>query len=321
MMFAKPWVSFCMSTYKRADLLKQQLHSLSQQTFKNFEVIISDNDPEESAKEVVTSTGDVRFKYYSNGENLGMMKSFNKSIERSSADYIVMITDDDPVQKNFLYDMYGLYEQNKSYGVYAGFIRKNTRSDEIEYLNKDIFAAEILNTRKTPNILWSSCIIEKAIANGVGRIPDFGSPHLADHAFIAMCGSIKGGVIINRMFGTFTSHNANFSKSNFESYIRGCTGFYNTLINHFKPLPYFSKIKTAINIHLRYWLIINIFSLKKYYSGANKNRQMLHSIHVCAQKLLQLPFMKKFRSIYYTKNIIFHTKKALGFYTAKSNQL
>ncbi len=192
------WVSFCMSTYKRPALLKQQLHSLILQTFKNFEIVVSDNDPEASAREVVNSFHDPRLKYYHNMLNLGMMKSFNKSIERASADYIVMITDDDPVHKDFLIEIFQLYEQNKSCGIYAGFLRKERHPNEVEFINKETFAAEILNTKKTANILWSSCVINKAVANQIGKIPDYGSPHLADHAFIAMAGSVQGGIIINK---------------------------------------------------------------------------------------------------------------------------
>ena len=78
-----PWVSFCMSTYKRPGLLKTQLSSILQQTFSNFEVVISDNDPDCSARDTVSSFQDIRLQYFSNIENLGMIKSFNKSIERA----------------------------------------------------------------------------------------------------------------------------------------------------------------------------------------------------------------------------------------------
>ena len=44
----KPRVSFCMTTYKRPEILKATLGMISQQTFTDFEVIISDNDVDNS---------------------------------------------------------------------------------------------------------------------------------------------------------------------------------------------------------------------------------------------------------------------------------
>ena len=88
-----PLVSFCFTTYKRHNYLLSTLKSVQKQTFNDFEVIISDNDPDSSGKEVVQEINDSRFKYYSNFENLGMKKSFNKSLERSSGEYIVMIAE------------------------------------------------------------------------------------------------------------------------------------------------------------------------------------------------------------------------------------
>ena len=116
----KPWVSFCMSTYKRPVFLKHTLQSILAQTFSDFEVIVSDNDPERSAEIVVKTINDPRVLYFSNTDNLGMIKSFNKSIERSHADFIVMITDDDPVYPDLLETFYQLTKEFPGYGMYLG---------------------------------------------------------------------------------------------------------------------------------------------------------------------------------------------------------
>lgn len=305
-----PWVSFCMSTYKRPQLLKTQLHIISQQTFTNFEVIISDNDPENSARKIVDDLNDQRFKYFSNGENIGMIPGFNLSIERSIADYVVMITDDDPVQVNFLSDIFEIYTRNKGYGIYAGFLRKKKSADKIELIDGDRFPEEILNPAKTEKILWSSCIIEKNIVFKIGKIPDYGSPHLADHALIVMAGSISGGVVINKMYSRLSSHETNFSKSNFLTYKTGCAGFYATLTYFFKSHPRFKYIKKSIDKHLKSWVITNIFALKKYYT-LHKNIHVLSEIDITAKNIFCLHFMQHFKLNYYSKNLIFYIKKNL----------
>lgn len=308
----KPWVSFCMSTYKRPELLKTQLDSLSLQTFTNFEVIVSDNDPENSARKIVQDLNDKRFKYFSNGLNLGMMQSFNLSIDRTDADYIVMITDDDPVVENFLSELYQIYKQNNNSGLFAGFLRTKKNGNEIEYIKKENFAEEILNTAKTKRILWSSCIIKKNIAIQIGKIPEYGSPHLSDHALIAMAGSIDGGIIINKMYSTLSSHDSNFSKSHLDSYKIGCLGFHETLTAFFKNHSRFPHIKKAIDAHLKSWFITTIFVLKKHYTVVDKKKNVLNEIDGFAKSILQLNFMRSYKLNYYFKDFIFLIKRTLG---------
>ncbi len=57
--------------------------------------------------------------------------------------------------------------------------------------------------------------------------------------------------MINKIYGILTSHNTNFSKSNFDYYLKGCAGFYNTLTTFFKTDPNYPEIRISVNTHLR----------------------------------------------------------------------
>ena len=48
-----PFISICIPTYKRTHLLKTLLDSIQIQTFKNFEILINDNSPDDSVRELV----------------------------------------------------------------------------------------------------------------------------------------------------------------------------------------------------------------------------------------------------------------------------
>jgi glycosyltransferase involved in cell wall biosynthesis len=305
-----PWVSFCISTYKRPELLRKQLLLLSRQTFQNFEVVISDNDPDASAKGVVASMNDPRFRYFHNHENMGMIKSFNKSIERARTEFIVMVTDDDPVHTDFLETFYNLYARYPSFSMYCGFKRRGKKDSEIEFVSKDDFLIEVLAPHKTSNLLWSSSIMRRTDAMKTGLIPDYGSPHLADHAFTAQVGSVNGGLIVNKMFSSITSHESNFSKFNFDYYIKGCEGFHESLSSFFKDHYKFRQYEKIIIDHLGKWFIANMFTLKKYYTVKRHDDLMLGQLNDCASKILSFPFMKRYRSRYEVKNLIFTIKKA-----------
>lgn len=300
-----------MSTYKRPDFLKEALIGISKQTFTNFEVIVSDNDPERSAENVVVSFNDPRFKYFSNEDNLGMIKSFNKSIDRSSADYIVMITDDDPVFENFLSELHELYKEHSNYSIYAGFIRPGNTPNSIESIAAEDYASEVLDVKKTSWMLWSSAILCKKDVIAIGKIPDYGSPHLADHALLALTGSINGAIIKNCMYSSLSSHDTNFSKFNFNYYTSGCKGFYETMHSFAKDKNVGGKIMNAVDEHLSTWFISCMFNLKKYYT-VHKNQEMLQQVNRCCKEILDFKFMRSLKAQYHIKNMVFAIKRTLG---------
>lgn len=306
-----PWVSFCMSTYKRPQLLQQQLKIIALQTFEDFEVIISDNDPECSAQEVVNNMQDTRFKYFANDHNLGMMPSFNKSIDRSSGTFVVLITDDDPVVPNFLQDVNNLYQQDKTHSLYGGILREGKSKGEQELLDRTICVSEILDPQKTQNLLWSSCVLRKTAVQSIGQIPVYGSPHLADHAFLAMTASVNGALISNTMYSTLSSHDSNFSKFNFNYYVAGCEGFYKTMKTFASAQTDKENIQKVVKKHLKYWFISCMFTLKKYYT-LEKDAKMLTEIKECCNNILSFPFMAHVRPKFRAKNFLFYIKKRLG---------
>jgi glycosyltransferase involved in cell wall biosynthesis len=304
------WVSFCISTYKRPEILRQQLQLLSKQTFAFFEVIISDNDPEASARDVVSAMGDDRFKYFHNAENLGMIKSFNESVRRSQTDFIVMVTDDDPIDENFLMTMHGLYKKYPELSAYCGFLRQNKKDGEVEIIPNVKFVTELLDPGKTYNHLWSSAVLRKKDVLEVGIMPDYGSPHLADHALIALVGNRNGAVILNKVFSSLSSHDSNFSKFNFNYYVDGCKGFYEFLTNRFNAAGQPKNNKIVMK-HLHAWFITNMFALKKYYT-LNRKDEVLKQLEDCARKILAFDFMKQCKTKYYLKIFIFYFKQRLN---------
>jgi glycosyltransferase involved in cell wall biosynthesis len=302
-----PWVSFCMSTYRRPEFLRKQLLLLLTQTFTDFEIVISDNDPVSSAEKIVYELNDRRIRYFKNGNNIGMINSFNKSIERSRGDFIVMVTDDDPVVPEFLCEMRDLVEQDNRYALYGGFVISGIAHGEKKIIPANIFIQEILDPSKTKWMLWSSCMIRRDKL-AIKKIPDYESPHLADHAMIALAGSYGGGMIFNKKFSSLTSHESNFSKFNFDCYVQGCKGFYDVFRNNAPSVRNLEIVRK----HLFYWFIANFFNLKRYYSVSVPDAKMLKEVNECAKQILEFDFMRGVIFKYRMKNITFKLKKAFG---------
>ena len=92
----KPFISICIPTYKRADLLKKLLESIRIQTFTDFEILINDNSPDDTVKDLVaTYTGLLSVAYQKNEPAISATENCNKVISRANADWIKIMHDDD----------------------------------------------------------------------------------------------------------------------------------------------------------------------------------------------------------------------------------
>ncbi len=97
----EPKVTIVSPTYKRSHILANTVKSILEQTYKNFEYIILDdnhtNDVVEirKTKEVIDSFNDPRIKYIKNTTNLGHPNIFNKCFDLISGEYFMLYGDDD----------------------------------------------------------------------------------------------------------------------------------------------------------------------------------------------------------------------------------
>jgi glycosyltransferase involved in cell wall biosynthesis len=307
----EPWVSFCISTYNRPDFLSTQLTSILSQTFTNFEVVISDNDPLESARIVVESFADRRLKYHANGINVGMAKSFNNSIARAVGKHVLLITDDDAIYNHMLADIYKVYERFPEAAIYCGCIRSNRPPNFVEFCNPEQYVFELLHPKITTWLLWSSCIIKREVCVRVGGFPEYGSPHLADHALIVLAGSKEGGVLINARYGHIVLHGGNFSKQHLALYYTGCVEFHK-LISSLVPVHLYRRgQENALNLHLHHWFISTFFYLRKYFQFQQPNQQLLSEVRRLSSEIIKLPFMRGARFRYLWKYARFVIKSPL----------
>lgn len=91
----QPAVSVIMPTYNRANLLKNSIHSVLSQTFKDFEVIIINNYSNDNTLEVINAFNDNRIKIINYKNNGIIAKSRNQGLLHSSGKYIAFLDDDD----------------------------------------------------------------------------------------------------------------------------------------------------------------------------------------------------------------------------------
>jgi len=91
----RPLVSVILPTYNRASLLPRAIKSVLDQTYKNFELIIVDDNSTDNTKKIVNDFKDERIKYIWHKENKGAAASRNTGIKMAKGEYIAFQDSDD----------------------------------------------------------------------------------------------------------------------------------------------------------------------------------------------------------------------------------
>jgi len=91
-----PLISICIPAYKRISFLKRLLDSIAVQTFRDFEVIVTDDSPDVEVESFCKQYQDqFQLFYHKNPVQLGTPENWNESIKRAKGEWIKLMHDDD----------------------------------------------------------------------------------------------------------------------------------------------------------------------------------------------------------------------------------
>ena len=90
-----PKISVVMSVYNEEKFLDESIQSILNQTFKDFEFIIMNNNSEDNSLNIMKSYKDKRIKIINNKKNLGAINSVNKGFKIAKGEYIAFFCGDD----------------------------------------------------------------------------------------------------------------------------------------------------------------------------------------------------------------------------------
>ena len=99
-----PKVSLCLLTYNRAGVLPRTIDSLLNQTYRDFELIINDDNSKDETAEVGRryEAMDPRVAYHRNEKNLRYSGNQNAALKRAGADWICYLHDGDVYRQDML---------------------------------------------------------------------------------------------------------------------------------------------------------------------------------------------------------------------------
>lgn len=125
--------SITIPAFKSA-FLKECIESALVQTYKNYElIIVNDNSPED-IDSIVYSFHDDRIRYYKNDVGFGaehVVGNWNKCLEYAKGDFIICMGDDDKLKPNFLTDLSDLINKYPDLDVYYSRTEIINESSEV----------------------------------------------------------------------------------------------------------------------------------------------------------------------------------------------
>lgn len=110
----KPLVSVLMISFNNVQYLKQAIDSVINQTYSNWELIVSDDGSTDGAWELAQALAkkDKRIKTYRNEKNLGIPKNRKQAFDKSTGELIAHLDCDDVLFKYAIETMLEHFDQN-----------------------------------------------------------------------------------------------------------------------------------------------------------------------------------------------------------------
>ena len=130
-MNTNPKISVIMSVYNTPiEYLKESIDSILNQTYKDFEFIIINDNSNDLTTDFLSTYTDNRIRLFTNETNLGLTKSLNVALNNSIGKYIARMDSDDIALPNRLEEQLEYIENNPQY-IAIGSSFKKSNSDKI----------------------------------------------------------------------------------------------------------------------------------------------------------------------------------------------
>jgi glycosyltransferase involved in cell wall biosynthesis len=94
---AYPLVTIAIPTFNRASLLKDCITSALSQTYRNFEVLVSDNASTDETWETLSEFANRNLRVIRQSTNIGLLPNWNACLAEARGDYVVFVSDDDKI--------------------------------------------------------------------------------------------------------------------------------------------------------------------------------------------------------------------------------
>ncbi|NDV26681.1 glycosyltransferase [Desulfovibrio sp. JC010] len=121
-----PFISVCIPTYNRADMVGDAIKSILAQFYDNLEIVIVDDGSTDDSESVIKAFNDQRIRYIRQ-ENMGRPGARNRCVKEASGDYILWLDSDDALVS----------------GVIGKYVKLLNRHPDVEIVYGDLLSTDV----------------------------------------------------------------------------------------------------------------------------------------------------------------------------------
>jgi len=216
-----PTVSIVIPTYNHAKFINKALESVINQTYKNWEAIIIDNNSTDDTDKVINQYNDTRIKYLKINNNGVIAKSRNLGIKEAKGEWIAFLDSDDwwtndklevclsKIDKDvdFIHHSYEYVNKSKFF-----FKKKIIKGRELKKpILNDLLIGSITKGTQISN---SSVIVRKNILLKIGGLNENKILVGADDydTWLRIAQITEQFLYVNKKLGYYLFHNSNTQK-------------------------------------------------------------------------------------------------------------
>lgn len=155
---SSPFISICIPAYKNIEFLRRLLDSISGQTYRNYEVILTDDSPDDKLELFVKEYKTFPAMHYSrNLTSLGTPENWNEAVRRANGEWIKLMHDDDWFSDPEALEQFAAATQKKSDFIFSAYRNVYVNADKKELIRLPF---QYLNRlRRTPLNLLARNVI------------------------------------------------------------------------------------------------------------------------------------------------------------------
>lgn len=173
-----PLISVIIPTYNRIEMLKRAVQSVLKQTYKNYEIIIIDDNSNCDYKSAIKEFHSDKIRYFRNSKNIGGSLSRNVGIKNAKGKYIAFLDDDDEFVPEKLQLQLSKFKNTKFKNLGFVYCLQKCIDDnegvDLKFKNVKVKGNALKehlfkNIAPTPTIFIKKCILEEI--NGFKDLP------------------------------------------------------------------------------------------------------------------------------------------------------
>ena len=248
---SSPYFSVVVFTYNRAALLRDCIANILSQSFKDFELIVSDNCSHDNTEEVVGSFRDGRIRYFRNESNYGLRGNLEAGTSRAVGEIVFLMGDDDILLPDALYLTWRAFQMHQEIGMvtrpYYWFMESptvpvravlpfNTNADTVVTVNSD--RASIRAVFET-----AGQISGLAFRRGLMRV-EFHADIFTTHLYLFADMLKQGPVLMLKDYTVAVRIGESMCRHNPEIYEKSPTESWIEMFRIIYPEPRFNRVRT-----------------------------------------------------------------------------